>query len=75
MNQIAQFILMFKAYGQKALTAAGSALKMTSKVGAVLLMCSFLLSSCKNNSQQGTSNESSAPTPYFNWEALRFILC
>ena len=68
MNQVAQFILMFKAYGQKALTAAGSALKMTSKVGAVLLMCSFLLSSCKNNSQQGTSNESSAPTPYFNWE-------
>jgi len=68
MNQVAQFILMFKACGQKALTAAGSALKMTSKVGAVLLMCSFLLSSCKNNSQQGTSNESSAPTPYFNWE-------
>ena len=68
MKQVAQLKLALTAWGQKAFAPIGFFAQIKPLVSAVVLMSAVLMSSCQNKVKEASSDESTAQTPYFNWE-------
>ena len=68
MKQVAQLKLALIAWGQKAFALIGFFAQIKPLVSAVVLMSAVLMSSCQNKVKEASSDESTAQTPYFNWE-------